>query len=105
MDKLREEFEKWFLSEMGIDVSEMRNEDSSTSAEWPYDPGSEESGLVISVAFRAWHSSRANIVVELPDLERYYAGKAAHTRVYSAHAFRNDVEKNLRSIGLSIKGE
>ncbi|UYU05082.1 hypothetical protein OHY99_05420 [Serratia marcescens] len=70
-----------------------------------YHPSDSHDQSHVENIWHTWQHSRASIVVELPDLERYYAGKAAHTRVYSAHAFRNDVEKNLRSIGLSIKGE
>ncbi|MGL6191378.1 MAG: hypothetical protein ACRC2L_14885 [Serratia nevei] len=97
MDKLREEFEQWFKfhsdEEECTNLLQMNN--AGTNYLHPH----------TDLAWIAWQASRASIVVELPDLERYYAGKAAHTRVYSAHAFRNDVEKNLRAIGLSIKGE
>lgn len=95
MDKLREEFEKQIREDLLFDDEEL---------EWQ----PERNCYAIYGVHLAWwgyRASRENLVVELPDLERYYAGKAAHTRVYSAHAFRNDVEKNLRAIGLSIKGE
>ncbi len=98
MDKQQEEnrrlFEEWFNNRYSWKISPSMRTASS------YTNNSRAAGM-----WEAWKASRASIVVELPDLERYYAGKAAHTRVYSAHAFRNDVEKNLRSIGLSIKGE
>lgn len=107
MDKLREEFEKWFLSEMEIDVSGMRNEDPSTSAEWPYTTGADESSLVITVAFKAWQASRASIVVELPPIN---IPSGSDTLLKAAVQMAVEVQTNkcaeaIRSIGLSIKGE
>ncbi len=98
MDKLREEFEKWFLSEMEIDVSGMRNEDPSTRAEWPYAHGAEESSLVISVALKAWQASRASIMVEIPDSVGIECNVCADVAIKRC-------EESIRSIGLSIKGK
>lgn len=106
MDKLREEFEKWFLSEMEIDVSGMRNEDTSTSAEWPYTTGADESSTVITVAFKAWQAGRRIIVVELPDPKEDRARDCSSDDI--AYGFNQGVGKCkdvIRSIGLSIKGE
>lgn len=98
MDKLREEFEQWFLSEMEIDVFKMRNEDPSTSAEWPYTTGAGESSLAITMAFKAWQASRASIVVELPDSVGIECNVCADVAIKRC-------EESIRSIGLSIKGE
>ncbi|WP_411750029.1 hypothetical protein [Serratia marcescens] len=98
MDKLREEFEQWFLSEMEIDVSGMRNEDTSTSAEWPYTTGEDESSTVITVAFKAWQASRASIFVALPDSVGIECNVCADVAIKRC-------EESIRSIGLSIKGE
>ncbi|HEJ7052546.1 TPA: hypothetical protein SMF43_001491 [Serratia marcescens] len=105
MDKLREEFEKWFLSEMEIDVSGMRNEDPSTSAEWPYTTGADESSTVITVAFKAWQASRASIVVEFIE-PPFYAVKKDSTPIDNIRVGAElAIEQVRRSIGLSIKGE
>ena len=108
MDKLREEFEQWFFSEMEIDVSGMRNEDPSTSAEWPYTTGADESSLVITVAFKAWQASRASIVVELPRRQSlcaygYGYGYFVPSDTGEGLEYEETVEA-IRSIGLSIKG-
>lgn len=55
---LQQQFEEWFLREMDIDVSSMRNVDPDTCAEWPYNSGAESSSLVITVAFKAWMANR-----------------------------------------------
>ena len=109
MGKLHEEnrkrFEEWFLSEMEIDVSEMRNDDPSTSAEWPYTTGADESSLVITVAFKSWQASRESIVVELPEQKEDRARNCSSDDV--AYGFNQGVgacAEAIRSIGLSIKG-
>ncbi|MGH2623094.1 MAG: hypothetical protein ACRDE7_05460 [Sphingobacterium sp.] len=107
MDKLHEEsrkqFEEWFLSEMEIDVSEMRNDDPSTSAEWPYTTGADESSLVITVAFKAWQASRASVVVDTPPLCGDGENDTEYTEGYNDGI--TATENTIRSIGLSIKGE
>ncbi|MBL0876067.1 hypothetical protein HLB02_22065 [Serratia nevei] len=108
MDKLREEFEKWFLSEMDIDISGMRNSDPDTNVEWPYDSGAGELSAVITVAFKAWQASRASIVVELPEgITTREALDLGYMGDYAAGVDDGIEEsaKAIRSIGLSIKGE
>lgn len=60
----QQQFEHWFLREMDIDVSGMRNDDPNTNTEWPYNSGVESSSLVITVAFKAWMASTAPAVPE-----------------------------------------
>lgn len=52
MDKLREEFKKWFNEEMVLHIS-ASNE------------------TVVRLMWKAWKASRASIVVELPEMEDF----------------------------------
>ncbi len=109
MDKLRKEFEQWFLSEMEIDVSGMRNADPDTNAEWPYDSGTQELSAVVTVAFKAWRDSRESIVVELPQRQSLCASGYGDGYFVPSDAGEglgyDETVDALRSIGLSIKGE
>lgn len=54
VDKVREEFEAWFLKEMEIDISQYRNQDPRTNVEWPYDGGNEMASQVFTIAYKSW---------------------------------------------------
>ena len=79
MDKLREEFEQWFSTR---------------------EKAMKSQGLgLISISrlksrqWEAWQASRASIVVELPEIVGY------------GMINRGEILANIRSIGLSIKGD
>lgn len=85
MDKLREEFEKWF--KFHSDEEECTNFLEMNSA------GTNYLHPHTDLAWIAWQASRASIVVELPDWHDPYENWMEETR------------NAIRSIGLSIKGE
>ncbi|HGM6654466.1 MULTISPECIES: hypothetical protein [Serratia] len=88
MDRLREEFEKWFNKEMVLHIS-ASNE------------------TVVRLMWKAWQASRAAIVVGLPEKDDLRLAGDASTKVVIK--FRNsaidECAESIRSIGLSIKGE
>ncbi|MHD0451544.1 hypothetical protein ACY2EW_08695 [Serratia nevei] len=88
MDKLREEFEKWWQQE---------DYDNRLSNIQGVMFNRIKQGM-----FAAWQASRASIVVELPKaaLTSEFRGDNPEYRMM---AF--DVKESIRSIGLSIKGE
>ncbi|TXE41407.1 hypothetical protein FOT61_11485 [Serratia marcescens] len=92
MDKLREDFEKWWQQE------DYDNQLSNIQ------------GVMFNRIkrgmFAAWQASRASIVVELPDPKEDRARDCSSDDI--AYGFNQGVGKCkdvIRSIGLSIKGD
>ncbi|HGM5304208.1 TPA: hypothetical protein ACKP17_000382 [Serratia marcescens] len=94
MDKLREEFEAEFKRRnCNVPASRIKtmlqlyNYGTEENPDWDY------YSLDARHAFEWWQASRASIVVELPEIVGY------------GMINRGEILANLRSIGLSIKGE
>lgn len=77
-------FEKWWVDS---DRDELR---MSCSMGW---------------AYFIWHASRAAIEIELPEIGKYYAGKAGYSRIYDIHGFERDSKDAITSHGIRIKGK
>lgn len=88
MDKLREEFEKWF--KFHSDEEECTNLLQRNSA------GTNYLHPHADLAWIAWQASLASIVVDVPEACAFNLCDLV---------CRDDVIKAIRSIGLSIKGE
>lgn len=84
MDKLREEFEKWWKDE---------NYDKQLINIHHVMVNRIKKGMLA-----AWQASRASIVVELPDSVGIECNVCADVSIKRC-------EESIRSIGLSIKGE
>ncbi|UNE41970.1 hypothetical protein IHE77_13850 [Serratia ureilytica] len=78
MDKLREEFEQWWNNKMAMCF---------------YSQPKSQKETIYHASWLAWQASRASIVVELPEIVGY------------GMINRGEILANLRSIGLSIKGD
>lgn len=95
MDKLneasRKQFEKWFMIKYNVTADTMKI-----------------MYFKVEIAWEAWQASRAGIVVELPKglttreaLDLGYMGDYAS----GVDDGIEETAKNIRSVGLSIKGE
>ncbi|MBH3027210.1 hypothetical protein I5Q96_11270 [Serratia marcescens] len=78
MDKLREEFEKWFMMKYDVTADAMKI-----------------MYFKVEIAWEAWQASRSSIVVDFDEPDSYMTAEATR-QAYKAY---------IRSIGLSIKGE
>ncbi|CVF68928.1 hypothetical protein [Serratia marcescens] len=87
MDKIREEFEKWWKSEYGAPLSDFNEL-------WCSEGGYCDEDL--DRQWEAWQASRAGIVVDVPEVCAFNLCDLVS---------RDDVIESIRSIGLSIKGE
>ena len=88
---MREEFEKWF--------------DEAYGTEYIVD-GDDDTGRALKMmAWQGWQASRAAIELELPEIGKYYAGKAGYSRIYDIHGFERDSKDVITSHGIRIKGK
>lgn len=55
--------------------------------------------------FVAWAASLSAIEIELPEIGKYYAGKAGYSRIYDIHGFERDSKDAITSHGIRIKGK
>jgi len=59
----------------------------------------------VDMAWMGWTASRAAIEIELPEIGKYYAGKAGYSRIYDIHGFERDSKDAITSHGIRIKGK
>lgn len=89
MDNLREEFEQWWNNKMAMCF---------------YSQPKSQKETIYHASWLAWRSSRASIVVEIPDTDNYWNGTSGN-EIFNHRQFAADSCDALRDVGLSIKGE
>ncbi|HGE8458755.1 TPA: hypothetical protein ACGD77_002963 [Serratia marcescens] len=93
MDKLREEFERWWNNKMAMCF---------------YSQPKSQKETIYHASWLAWQASRASIVVDIPNelrTETIVDKKVQQAFVNGLLLGRKECSDAIRSIGLSIKGE